>query len=511
MTPLTPGPPAPTTAFAAVPYVRVQRPIELGPWRLWANAKADWVRETGLDLTWFMEMYRSRADEPVAAAGSVLTRTGGGHPTREEFRDAITALSTLAWLDQTPSADPWLFEVWSVPNDATPADGFRRVSKFSTNHTDPQVDRVRPSPYVFPITLRPDIPKAVTAFVEAELLKGPESAVLRALGQLHEVRFETPYFTSLGNDIEALWTGFEAFLLPRAPHAPPREGGLLHRLRRALDVVLRTSAPKPRRSARLAAAIEVELKGSRVRPETTAGINAFVEKLWDARNSHSHAGHTEPPIALEALGTTALSVGLRLFPLLLKIRIARSVDDDIFLLEPTVERLNEIFLRELTIDSVVGFLGKEEAKNWYPPAAERRDELERLKVQLIDLIGFKSVAGWAKRREVGRARGFVRRVLTAWIKGLQATGATGSSADYQALANFPALDAACLKSLKADGLTGTELEDALDARLVEEAIGSDLWRDPAKTPSLLCQAIPLWLWVRTFVRLQELFIGYELV
>ncbi|MCA3013829.1 MAG: hypothetical protein INH41_15725 [Myxococcaceae bacterium] len=459
-----------------------------------------------------MEMYRSRSDEPVAAAGSVLTRKGGAQPTREEFRDAITALSTLAWLDQTPSADPWLFEVWSVPNDATPADGFRRVSKFSTNHTDPQVDRVRPSPYVFPITLRPDIPKAVTAFVEAELLKGPENAVLRALGQLHEVRFETPYFTSLGNDIEALWTGFEAFLLPSTPpRAPPSEGGLLHRLRRALHVLLGSSTPKLMRSERLAAAIGVELAVPGVRPETLAGINAFVERLWAARNSHSHAGHTEPPIALESLGTTALSAGLRLFPLLLKIRIARTVGDEIFIQAPAVERLNEIFLRERTIESVVGFLGKEQGKNWYPPGPERTEELERLKSQLIDLVGFESVAGWAERREVAKARGFVRRVLTAWLKGLQATGPAGAGADYDGLANFPTLDASCLKSLKAAGITGTALEDALDDQLVEEAISSDLWRDPAPNPSLLGRAIPLWLWVRTFVRLHELFIGYERV
>lgn len=501
----SPRPSAGTIAFAAVPYVRTQKPIDLGPWRLWPNTQQDWTREVGADLCWFLEMYRDRTGKSVAAAASVLTRSDGAEATREQFRDAITAFSTLAWLDGAPSADAWIFEVWFVPKDATRGDGFRRLGKFTVNHTDPQHEKVFPGPYVFPITLRTGLPDMVIDFVRDELLKGPENRVLRALGQLHEVRFETPFFTSLGNDVEALWTGFESLLLEEKKSSISRGG----RLRRIL-----CRQRFPRRSERLSLAIREQLAAlPGLRAETLSSIHTFTETLWGARNSHSHAGNQEPAVELETIEASALSVGLRLFEALLKVRIAQRAGDDIFLLPTAIDRINEIFLRERTLRAIIDLLSTAKPADWYPPTDARAAELVTLHGLLKDLVNFDQVVGWADRRDVAKARGFVRRVLNMWLKDPAVASLNGD--DIRALATLPTQDASLLQSLKAQGLKGAALDDALDEQLVDHVRGSDVWRAPALDMTTaappLGGVIPLWLWARGYIRLHELFVGYELI
>jgi hypothetical protein len=462
-----------------------------------------------------MEMYRDQQGHPVGVAGSVLTRSDGEQVGREQFRDAITAFSTVAWLGLDRSADPWLFEVWRVPSNLTPHDRFARRGKFFINHTAFAYEKVGPNPYTFPITLRADLPDMLIDFIKSELLKGTDNPVLRALSQLHEVRFETPYFTSQGNDVEALWTGFEALMPPDASPVSSSPSWLRFRILRKLWGALFTRrAQHTNRADLVAITIHKELaQVPGIHSEATAGIGIFLDKLWKARNVHSHAGHGEPAIQLEVLGSNVLAVGIRLFELLLRIRIAVKAGDDIFFLPQAVSELNELFKRESTIKSTIDYLSKLIPRDWYPPNAERGDELRRLREFFQDFVNFERVDGWTERRDVAKARGAVRRILNSWIKELAKT--SPHIDEVSRLADFPKLDTTTLQALKAKGMSGAALEDALDRELVSFAQGSDVWRTPVVAPISeappLGGIVPLWLWVRAYIRLEELFRGFKLV
>jgi hypothetical protein len=497
-----------TITFAAVPYVKTQAPFDLGPWRLWPNTTADWTREMGVDLTWFMRIYERSNGAPVDSSGSILTRSDNVAATREEFRDAIVAFSTLAWLAGDWRADPWIFELWTMPRNVNELDHFARRGKFTTNVTNARLERVRFGPYVFPLEMKPWFPPMMLDFMRSELARRDDSRMLRALRQLHEVRFETPYFSSLGNDLEALWTGFETLFLPRQPAQQQLPMSLFERLLRALR-----RPPDVRRPTRLYAAIERDLAGTTgVHPRSYSQTAAFVALLWDARNAHSHDGVTEPDVDIEKSHLNLLSMGLSLFRDLLRIRVAQGAGDTVHFLPSAVRSLNEIFTRQETISSVVEALKKADPLDLCPPRNDStavRDLCRRL----TDLVAFEGLDGWNDNRDVAKARGVLRRALNAWIKAISPSELAG--AGLIGVAEFPALDLSRLKELKEEGRTGPSLEDALDETLVDFVKDAVSWRSSAATlaagGTMPPERLDLRLCIRAYVRLEELFLGYPLI
>jgi hypothetical protein len=509
MTSAAPVAPSNHIAFAAVPWVRIDQPLQLGPWLLWPNTKADWRNHAGVDFTDFMSMYRTRRNTPVESAGSILTRADRGSFTRQEAHQAIFAYSAVAWLDHEWRADAWVFEFWRLPPTADRKMSFARSGKFTSNFTSPDRDPVYPGPYVFPIRIRTDIPQQIISHLSAELAKPDSESTIRALGQFHEVRFETPYFSTAGNDLETLWSGFESMYL-REPARPIKKSIF----QRFIGLFFRKH--NPRRAERLSLAIQADLASVHgIHKDVLAGIAQWADVLWLSRNQHSHTGHVEPASVIEPLNSTALSVGLRLAEALISIRIWRSAGGSEFLLSSAVERLNEIFLRISTIDWVVSNLKSSKREDWYPPMRTpfNTERLSSLGSRLKDFNSFKNVEGWIDVRDVAKARGIMRRIITAWLKELLAN--PPPDVDLSSLAGFPSRDKELLAELKKQGLSSTGLEDALDEALVDEIIRSEAWHVGhygIDSPSLdLGGVIPMRRWLRAYIRLQELYIGHELV
>ncbi|NPD29181.1 hypothetical protein HPP06_37825 [Corallococcus exiguus] len=498
-------------AFAAVPWVRTDQPLQLGPWMLWPNTKEDWETQTGVDFTDFMSMYRTRRNTPVGNAGSILTRADKGDFTRQDAHQAIFAYSTVAWLGHEWRADAWVFEFWRLPPTADSSMNFIRTGKFTSNFTRPDRDPVYPGPYVFPIRIRTDIPKQILNHISAELTKSDSESTIRTLGQFHEVRFETPYFSTAGNDLETLWSGFESMYLRESARDTKKKQTILQRL---LGLFLRKHIP--RRAERLSLAIQSDLSSvPDIHQDVLAGIAQWADVLWLSRNQHSHAGHVEPASVIEPLNSTALSVGLRLAEALISIRIWRSAGDSEYMLSSATQRLNEIFLRVSTINWVVSNLKSSKREDLYPPRGMpfSTERLSALGSRLKDFNSFENVEGWLDVRDVAKARGVMRRVITAWLKDLLAS--PPPNVDLSSLSDFPSKDRELLAELKKQGLAGSSLEDELDEALVDYIIQSEAWHVGGygiDSPTLdLGGVIPMRHWLRAYIRLQELYIGHELV
>ena len=476
------------TVFAAVPYVEVGAPFEMGPWRLWPNTMDHWLRETGRDHTPFMRMYRGRyfgrSQQPgaVEAKGSVLTRVGGKSPTREEFDHAIHALSTLAWLDEEPSADPWLFEIWHLTGDQR--DFFSRVSKFHHNITTPEIERVYATPYTFPIRLRPSIPGELVSFIAAELAKPAKDSLLRSLGQFHAARFDTPYFSSHGNDLEAIWSGFEAWFLPQK------------------------TAEK---DTSMAAAIWRELGGvPGIDTRLEAAIQTFVQRLYLARNGHTHQAQEPSPEDSMALDRSLLFLGLDLASAILKIRAFKSND---WFVSRRASALFESFFRMPRSREFVAMLGKiKNAETWYAAlraGTQSSFAFSDLAAALGDVLSFESRDGFRGDADVRGAASTMGRVLSCWIGDL-------SGVQLGAIATLPTQARQALDRLKNEGKRGADLVEGLNHERVEALLAcQDEWRaggtlDPNDTQQL-CGQVSLRQWIQGVVRMHELFLGYELL
>lgn len=236
--------------FAAVPYAALvgSQAVALGGFTLWPNTPGEWVARTGVDGTGFMEMYRTGPQAvPVTHHGSVLTRNDLGPAALEEFRRIVVSLSTAAWLEDRAkaAADPWVFDVWPrVPTAKLAADmHFLRESKFSVNVTNAEFDRFYPTPFTHTLNVGGSHWCPILGFLHNELSKDRSDSIVTALSYFHLARFQTPYFTSPADDIESLWSGFEAMYdLKRKPAAARLQGltsRLPRRLRRAIDELLR--------------------------------------------------------------------------------------------------------------------------------------------------------------------------------------------------------------------------------------------------------------------------------
>jgi len=498
--------------FAILPQVRVpaNRELRLSPYILWRNDTAEWVKRSGADNTAFLSMYRDESGNAVGPNATVLTRADYGDATYDDFRDAVYCLSTAAWLRGLPASDAWVFERWRVPVPMPNDELFRRGSKFSTNITSADVDRVYPTPYTYRVDLTLQ-DQEVLDWLAQEFDKRREESILTALGHFHLARFDTPYFTSPGDDIEAMWSGFES-LLEIDRYGRKHSGASATRcervIRRIRIFVSATRRLRVGKQEKLRRALRAELgEYAGWRSETWEGIDKWSKQFYSERNHHSHGARAELDAKyVEPYGLSAYEIAIHIARGLLDLRWR---GDNFFLASSVAERLNTLFLLGPITQRVAAILGRYDRKSWYPGtgaegAAVTGAELDSLTRDLRELVALESASRqFAEDKSVDRARHKMGLVLSAWVKDLLARAPahiTLSPVDA-----VPGTIAGLVQQKKTRAQIDTQV-----ALLLENTQADNLepYGVGEMEPLLRLRGrIPIWVWIGAYIKLTHLWLG----
>jgi hypothetical protein len=493
--------------------------LRVGPFVLWRNSAAEWVKRFKVDNTAFFEMYRDERGQPVGEKASILSRPDYSDASYEEFRDAVYCLSTAVWLRGPPSAsDAWVFERWPVDVPTPPDLGFNRHAKFSVNFTSANVDLIYPTPYTHRIDINPYSDQQAVDHFAKELSKPRDESMLTAFSHFHLARFDTPYFTSPGDSVEAMWSGFESLLEidTFGPVPPPAPRDRCERLLRLVRKLLSDDESSQRvgKNQKLQRALREEFSKHPTagwRPELWTGLAAWSEQFYRERNHHSHGVRADlTTTKVDPYGLSAFEIALHVARAVLRLRWH---GDNLFFEAEIGEQLNSLFLFSPVISRINATLRQHDRKAWYPgsggkgPAltAAALDEFHR---DLTDLSNLRSdFRLFYEDVQVGQARQKMGLVLSAWVTDLLKQ--PPANVTLGAAANAPAL----ISALAGQGKKPEEIDTEVATMLSEggaddaETYGSAATSEPSL---VLHGRVPLWLWISGYIKLTEAWQAYRL-
>ncbi|HYH96657.1 hypothetical protein [Hyalangium sp.] len=468
---------------AILPYVRTTKDITINGFTLWSNTPANWLSKIGKDYTPLTIAYVDQRGKPVGARASILSRDNGQSATLAELRDIVVSLSSITWLQRTRAADCWVFESWPILDQQGPDPYFVRIGKFSRTIGTPSTSRMHPSPYTYPIRLSPGIPQPILDYFDAELKKPKENSIITSLSHFHRARFETPFFSLPIDDVETLWSGFEAYF--HFPFPLP---------------------PATSRDQYMLDSFKNELKNEPLRQEFWVGLKKWIDATYLARCKHTHGSEVpDADLLLQPYDAYILHLGLTLAEALIRLR-AMSGD---YIRFETVERLNHLFIMRSTIDSVAARL-RVDRKSLYPgDGTLSQTDFVELRQLLQDLVAFQTVhPGYQNNKPIADARMKLGLILSAWAEELTKNPPPAVNIEY--------LNG--IREIIKEGTKAKKSNDEIDKEIALHLVGSELdypesfiESDNADIEKLkMGGEIPFWLVVDAFIRLEELYIGYEL-
>lgn len=509
------------SCFAFLPHVRMQNGQELrvGPFVLWRNSKDEWTKRFGVDNTAFFEMYRDERGAPVGEKASILSRPDYSDASYEEFRAAVYCLSTAIWMrGGGPSAsDAWVFERWCV-DVPTPRDlGFNRYAKFSVNFTSADVDRIYPTPYTHRIDINPYSDQQAVDFFSGEMAKPRDKSMLTAFSHFHLARFDTPYFTSPGDAVEAMWSGFESLLEidQFGPVPPPAPRNRCERLLRRVRKLLQTEEKERLRvgkDEKLHRSLRAEFTKYEAswRPELWTGIESWTKQFYKERNHHSHGSRSDlVTTKLEPYGLSAFEIALHIARAVLRLRL---LGDNFLFVGQIAEEVSSLFLFAPVIKRVAQ-LRQHDRKAWFPGtgtdgAKLSANDVDDIHRDLLDLVNLRlDSRQFRNAAHITKTLKTMALVLSSWVKDLQ--NHPPSNIDLSPVAQVPGSIQAGATAQKSDDEIVTDLGQTL---LGWSAADVDAYGQGALTePRLLLRSkIPIWLWVDAYIKLTEVWLGYRL-
>ncbi|WNG33386.1 hypothetical protein F0U61_06945 [Archangium violaceum] len=396
------------------------------------------------------------------------------------------SLATIAWLGGDKGSDAWVFESWPLPATPDPDAAFIRQGKFSQTIGTPSTDRFYPSPYMHNAHLGPNIPQAFFDYVESELRKPRDQSIVISLSHFHRARFETPFFSLPVDDIETLWSGFEAYF--HFPFPLP---------------------PNTSRDQHMLACFEKELQGKPLRVEFWDGLKKWIHAAYDVRCRHTHGSDVpDMDLALQSHDIYLLHAGLTLAESLMKLK---AVSSD-FYQEEVVERLNHLFIMRATIDGITSLL-KVNRKSLYPGDGRFSPaDFNSLRQLFEDLVSFRAIHLGNRgndNKAIASARKKLGLVLSGWSKDLGNNPPAGVRVGDLASIGQVIQDAAEEK------LDDDEVDKRLALYLIEAGLHDrdniiESEEDAEIGGLMMGGVIPIWLVVDAFIRLEEIYLGYAL-
>lgn len=508
------------SCFAFLPHVRMHpgQELRVGPFILWRNSAAEWMQRFGVDNTAFFSIYRDERGDAVGEKASILSKPDYSDAPYEEFRDAVYCLSTVVWLRGPPSAsDAWVFERWSL-DVPTPTDlRYARQAKFSENFTSATIDRVYPTPYTYRMDINSNDQSAVDHFAK-ELAKDREDSMLTAFSHFHLARLTTPYFTSYGDAVEAMWSGFESLLEIDlfGPAPPPRPGGRYARFLRLVRTLLSNDRgpEKVGKDDKLQRALRSEFSkhsGAGWRPELWTGLAAWSRHFYQERNHHSHGVRADLiSTKVGPYDLSAFEIALQVARAVLRLRWHRN---DSFFEAQVGRQLNSMFLLAPIITRVAATLRQHDRKAWYPGTGGKDPQLSASELEdfcraLSDLSNIQlDFRLFHQDGQVAQAMWKMGLVISAWVTDLLKQ--PPANVTLGAAANVPAL----ISALAGQGKKPEDIDTGVATMLSEgSADDPDTYGTAASTETRLHQRgrIPLWVWISGYIRLTEAWLAYPL-
>jgi hypothetical protein len=492
--------------------------LRVGPFIVWRNSAAEWINRFKVDNTSFFEMYRDRRGEPVGENASILSKADYSDASYDEFRDAVNCLSTAIWLrGGGPSAsDAWVFERWHVDVPTPANEPFRRASKFSSNITSAKNERIYPTPYTYQIDLTPFRDQEAINHLSQELAKPREESMLTAFSHFHLARFDTPYFTSHGDAVEAMWSGFESLLEidKFGPDPSRRTYGVFSR---TIQVVRRLLARKVLRSRvgkdeKLVRALRSEFGKYKAdwRPEFWSGIEAWSVQFYNERNHHSHGVRADQSFrTVDPYGLSAYEIAFHLARAVLRLQM---LGDNLFFLYSIAAEANSLFLFAPVIERVAR-LRHHDRKAWFPGTGGdeeklRAEDVDGFRRDLSDLVSLRlDSRQFQGAIHVAQARKKMGLVLSSWVEDL--IRKPPANIDLTPVSQVSTSIQAWASEGKKDEEIDTDLGQSLhDWNATDvHAYGPGAPKEPRL---LLRDKIPIWLWVDAYMKLTEVWLGYRL-
>ena len=495
-------------SFAIFPFIHVTSPVQFGPYVLWKNAPSEWNKYLGSDESAFTRMYRGRDGEPVEDSASILSRTDGAESSYEQWLDAAACLSTAAWLTDPllPDADPWLFEAWSIPAGEH---DFVRVGKFSRNLTDSEFDRLYPTPYTHSRTFNAYSAQDALKYFGSRLDRSNKDsrALLTALGHLYRVRRGAPYFTSAFDDVEAIWSALEAFSQLGRDTTFLDDRPLTQWARRYLPPALlrRVNWDPGKRLTRceeVARFLRTDLATLGLVDATWRHIVTILAELYSIRSEFTHGGSPERARLLSGVhGAGLIEMSLFLWQTVLQLRVA---DGNIFTAGHLAQSLVDILHEKEVHDGLIEIVRSTKRNDWFDAASPHTgSELhKRARDVASSLRHVSTVTGRYRGSPAARhAKKTLTLALSEWLKYLG-----------PATSGFPPTDGLHAR------LTDFINTYKPDADRIELEFAKELVRRGATEPSppgeaqqepLLCGSLPLSDLALLFVRLESLYVGYN--
>jgi hypothetical protein len=468
---------------AILPYVKTTKTIKLNGFSIWANTLENWVSHTGKDYTPLTKPYVGLNGRPRGENASIVSRDNGQPTTLGEFRDIVVSLGAISWLSEGKGSDAWVFESWPLPEHPDPNAVFLRQGKFSRTIGTPSTDKFYPSPYTHDARIGPNIPQEIFDYFESELRKQRDESIVISLSHFHRARFETPFFSLPVDDIETLWSGFEAYF--HFPFPMPQN---------------------TRRDQHMLACFEKELQGRPLRGEFWEGLKKWIDAAYRVRCGHTHGSDVpDLDLSLQPHDIYLLHAGLLIAESLIRLR---AIPNDLFQAE-VVERLNHMFIIRPTIDRITSLL-KVNRKSLYPGDGRLSPaDFDSLKQLFEDFVSFQWIQqAYRNSKVVADARKKLGLVLSSWSIDLKNNPPKGVRVE----------DLVNIAQVINRGSEEKLDDNQIDKRLALYFVTAGLYNpvnivksEDAEVDRLkMGGVIPIWLVVDAFIHLEELYLGYAL-
>ncbi len=497
-------------SFAVLPFVRTDAEVDLGGLQLWESTAPGWRTRFGCDPPQLLGLYHGRDGRPTRSL-SILSKATGAPTTLAEYQDAVVILSTADWLrgHSGTASDHWVFEPWRI--DSGDEDHVR-LSKFSMNLTNAEHDRFYPDPYTrstrFNVLTTQDAVHGLGAL--AADASAASRGKLTALWHLYLARRDSPHFGSLFEDLEAIWSAFEAWyqIPPRVDYA---NGSRLARLARTWlprpvgQRIIPGLFNRPSRSGVVFARMREALKDV-LQPRLERPLADLLTELYDLRNEQTHGGAPQRHrLRREAEDAHALGLALEVWRTCLEIEL---FGRNPFTQHEVALRLRDTFLEKSIRDSLLAAFAGTKRTDWYNAAgAPDKPELLREAAPVIkEALTIRTPARRYKAQAAARnARRTALLVLSAW------TTLAASRADC---VEKQEPTAGLLEQMSA--AAKLKQPDAVDGAMVKELVQRKAF-DPEEYSEELGDALgdigglDYADWCHLVIRLHELVSGYELL
>ncbi|WP_437999673.1 hypothetical protein WMF26_06900 [Sorangium sp. So ce185] len=423
-------------------------------------------------------------------------------------------LSTADWVRgiSGSASDSWIFEPWRIDSGD---DDHIRVGKFSVNLTDSGHDRLYPDPYTRFVRL--NVLSTANAIRKLSPLLTADDAASRAkltaLWHLYLARRDAPYFGSPFEDLEAVWSAFEAwYRLPKSTgyrDDSPYARFLREWTPRAVARRLRNGVWERRpRSALVYDGVSQSLHkilDARIERD----LSGLIDELYALRSEQTHGGAPERErLRREEQDAHVLGLAFAVWRYLIEYEL---FEDNIFVAGELASKLRDTFLERSIYDRLLQAFDKTDRKDWcddtgVPSNPDMVASCRGLFQEVLDITVVPR-----RYRHTTKARDARRKallVLSAWMKAAATKDPTTSN-ERPIVGLLQEISSAAATYKK-------QSPDKMDDAMVKALLRRNVHEEDSFDAHLLAKmgdlaGIHFPTWCRLIVRLHELASGYQLM